>query len=172
MTGKNWIPLKQAAQQLGENAETTRLRAVGRELVAEQRGRGRQWFIESQSLASLVSTRDGSQAPDARLDRLESKIDLLASGVEQLRADVEGVRGDRTDEGVNLDALGQERDRYRAEASTFREAAIRANAGQRAIVEGFRKVLDAVEENANALSELLGPQSPNDVAAHPEIGNR
>lgn len=162
----DWVSLKQAAQQLDENAETTRLRIGRGELRGEQRGRGGRWFVEPQSLANLVSARGGSQRPEARIGSLESKIDQLTSAVEQLRSDMQGLRSDPIEQRVDLETLARERDRYRAEASTLREAAIRANAGQRSMAEGFRKVLDAVDENANALSELLGPQSPADVGSH------
>ena len=131
----------------------------------EQRGPGRRWFIEPESLAELVVARGGATNADARIESLETKINSLTSELQHLRRELEALRADPSDpaSASGFEVLRRERDHYRAEASTLREAAIRANAGQRLLAEGFRKVLDAIEENADALSETLGPRSPDDV---------
>lgn len=90
---------------------------------------------------------------------LEAKVDSLESTVRRLSAHFDAVGGEPSES----ETVRQERDRYRAEASALREAAIRANAAQRSMADGFRRVLDAVEENADAMTEVLGPRSVSDL---------
>jgi chromosome segregation ATPase len=167
VVSKTWVPLKLAAEQLGENVETTRLRLVHRQLKGEKRGR--RWFVEPQALAKEVAERGGTRSPLARIDSLEANVGALAAEVERLGVEFAELRDRPNDPTLELEVLRRERDRYRAEASTLREAAIRANAGQRSIAAGFRKVLDAVDENADALTELLGPRDVSDLLESREL---
>jgi hypothetical protein len=159
----NWIALARAAEQLGENAETTRLRIGRRELKGEKRGRAGRWFIEPQSLARLVAARGGSRTADARFDLLESRVDSLTTAVQELIARIQTLPSAPADRTLEMGMLSRQRDRFRAEASTFREAAMRANASQRSMAAAFRLVLDALDENADALTEMLGPRDLDDL---------
>jgi chromosome segregation ATPase len=161
MSSPEFVPLKIAAAALGESTENTRLRAKRGALVAKQRGRRNEWFIESKSLAKLLGDL-------GRTPRTAPAIDELAAEVRLLAAEVEALKGRASTSDDEVQSLRLERDRYRAEASTMRETAIRANAAQRAAAAGFRQVLEALEEQANALTELLGPRSPSEFGVSDE----
>lgn len=151
---REFVPLAEAARALGETPENTRLRLLRKELVGEQRGKGRRWHVEAESLARLVDLRPARASVDRRIDQLTAEMREIAAEVEHLRT--------RAGTAEELHTVRRERDRYRAEASTMREAAIRANAAQRAAAKGFRDVLDALDYQADALTELLGPRSPEE----------
>jgi hypothetical protein len=81
----------------------------------------------------------------------------------QLTAIVDGlVERDRA-AGDRLAAIEDERDRYRAEAAAAKEVALRVNAAAREAGEGTRKLLEALELQADALSQFLAPGSPADL---------
>jgi hypothetical protein len=139
---------------------TRKLIETGR-LVGEQRGGRNQWFIDPQSLANEIAERGGPWETD--VDRLAAEVRGLVGRVVALEgSDLAGSSGART---------AAARDQYRAEASTMREVAIRANAAQRAAIAGFRQMLEAMDEQTNLVSELLGPRTPADFDA-PGDGKR
>jgi chromosome segregation ATPase len=151
-----FVPLKEAARQLGETRERTRQRLIDRQLVGEQRGKKRLWFVDAKSLATVLEAL-GRVAND--------DLAALAAEVKRLASEIAALKAAQSPSDQELGRLRGERDRYRAEAATMREAAIHANAAQRAAVESFRRLLDALEEQADAVTELLGPRSPEDLAS-------
>jgi len=156
----DWIALKAAATKLRLGAEMTRKLAKNGQLVGEQRGGRNQWFIDPQSLANEIAERGGPW---------EGEVEKLADEVRRLVGKVAALETAGTGDPHEARAASQ-RDQYRAEAATMREVAIRANAAHRAAVGGFRQMLEAMEEQTNLVSELLGPRTPVDLGASGEAG--
>lgn len=151
----DWVPLSVAASTLRLGVERTRKLLADGPLLGEQRGGRNQWFVDPQSLAKELAERGGPW--ESELDRLIAEVHGLVGRVVALEAsEWPSSAGART---------AAERDHYRAEASTMREVAIRANAAQRAAIAGFRQMLEAMDEQANLVSELLGPRTPADLHA-------
>lgn len=158
----DWIPLKAAAPELRLSQEMTRQLVDSGPLVGEQRGGRNQWFIDPQSLANEVAKRGGPWM---------NAVDTLAAEVRTLGERVAALEGSgrvSSPEG----RTATERDHYRAEASTMREVAIRANAAQRAAFASFRQMLEAMDEQTNLVSELLGPRTPVDLGAADDVSGR
>ena len=57
-------------------------------------------------------------------------------------------------------------DRYRADAATSREAALRVNAAAKDLREVVRRLLGVLDEQSEALTQLLAPATPADI--HPD----
>jgi hypothetical protein len=60
-------------------------------------------------------------------------------------------------------AIEADRDRYRADATTSREAALRVNAAAKDLREVVGRLLGVLDEQSEALTQLLAPATPADV---------
>jgi hypothetical protein len=60
-------------------------------------------------------------------------------------------------------AISRERDRYRADAAAAREAVLRLAGVNRDAVGAARQLLDALDAQADAIAQLVGPGSPQDL---------
>jgi hypothetical protein len=151
----DWLPLKAAARELRLDPERARQLAQAGTLVGEKRGGRNAWFIDPQSLAKELKVRGGPW--EDGVAKLAAEVRSLAGQV----AALEGAgAGARSESGAEA-----ERDQYRAEAATMREVATRANAAHRDTIAGFRQVLEAMEEQTNLVSELLGPRTLAELPA-------
>jgi hypothetical protein len=64
---------------------------------------------------------------------------------------------------ASVDAIARERDRYRADAASAREAALHLASGTRDAVGAARQLLDALDAHAEAIAQLVRPGSPQDL---------
>jgi hypothetical protein len=87
----------------------------------------------------------------------------LARRVDQLAKDIEAIRTERADQAELMAAIARERDAYRAEASTARDVALRINASARDARTALRMLIDALDNQGEAVSQLLLPGSPADL---------
>jgi hypothetical protein len=62
-----------------------------------------------------------------------------------------------------VEALQRERDRFRAEAASAKEAALRVNAAARDTDKAVRGLLEVLEAQADALTQLLAPSTADDL---------
>ncbi|HUX86329.1 MAG TPA: hypothetical protein VMW65_04955, partial [Chloroflexota bacterium] len=60
-------------------------------------------------------------------------------------------------------AIEADRDRYRADAATSREAALRVNAAARDLRDVVQRLVGVLDEQSEALTQLLAPATPADV---------
>jgi hypothetical protein len=87
----------------------------------------------------------------------------LAAEVQRLADAVRRLEGRERDPSGHLDALTRERDRYRADAATMREAALRLNALAGDACGAMRQTLEMLDQQRDALAQLLSPGSPQDL---------
>jgi hypothetical protein len=84
-----------------------------------------------------------------RLDRIEGCMgEVAAAGAASVAA---------------MEALARERDRHRADTAAAREVALRLTGVTRDVVGASRQLLDALETQAEAVGQLVGPGSLQDL---------
>lgn len=145
-----------AATELGLSSQAVRDRIIDGRLDASKGPTGR-WEIASASLDGYIAAHgrrrrgeaDPSQDVMRRLDELATSIDLL--------------RKDRGASAGLLESVERDRDRYRAEAATAREAALRVVAAARDTYAAIEQLLPALREQNDALAQLLVPGSPQEL---------
>jgi excisionase family DNA binding protein len=142
------LTTKAAAVALGVTQQTVRNWIDSGKLKGTRSGRPYQ--VTSQSVEQILA-QEGKRTLAPR-HRSQTEIDALAKEVRRL-----------ADQSAAVAALASERDRYRAEAATLREAAAQVNAASREAYAGMRQLLDAMQLQSEALSQLLGPSTPDDV---------
>lgn len=146
-----------AATELGLSPQAIRDRIRAGQLDASKGPTGR-WEITSASIDGYIAAHgrrrrageaDFNQEVMCRLDELATSIDLL-----------------RKDRGASvglLEPVERERDRYRAEAASAREAALRVVAAARDTYAAIEQLLPVLREQNDALAQLLAPGSPQDL---------
>lgn len=147
------MTVSQAASALGVSTETIRKWLKNGLLTGELATTGGRWRVDTASVHERIANfgQKSSRADD--IAALSAKIEQIARDVDRLAADPSG----------DLETVTKERDKYRAEASTMRETALRLNAAAREVNGAVRQTLDVLEFQSEALSELLGPGSPQDI---------
>ncbi len=113
---------------------------------------GRAWRVDAAALPAGGSRATRTVALDAllqRLDRIEERVGQVAAS----QAAAEEAR----------EALARERDQHRADAAAAREAALRLTGVARDAVGASRQLLEALEGQADAIAQLVGPGSPRDL---------
>lgn len=146
-----------AAAELDLSPQAVRNRIKDGQLDASKGPTGR-WEIASESLESYIAAhgrrrRAREAGPNHEVTR---RLDELATAIDLLRA----TRGASV--GV-LESVERERDRYRAEAASAREAALRVVAAARDTYAAIEQLLPVLREQNDALAQLLAPGSPQDL---------
>lgn len=147
------IPAAQAAQQLRVTPQT--VRNWLRDGQLEGAKRGTRWFVERTSIELRELDAGGPQTAGREI---EDRLDEIAISVERLLSQ-------ESQSSQLLAAVERERDRYRAEAATSKEAALRVNAAAAEIDGAVRRLLKVLELQSGALEQLLAPSSPQDLIA-------
>jgi transposase len=147
------IGVTDAAARLGVTTQTVRNWIRRGDLDA--RLRGRTWVIDGASLQRLATTRP-RRSDRASSGPIEDRLEDLTAAVERLTAS-------QSTSAELLEALRRERDRFRAEAAASKEAALRVNSAARDTHRAVRQLLDVLEHQADALTQLLAPGSPEDL---------
>jgi excisionase family DNA binding protein len=119
------------------------------------RKEGRLWLVREQDVDRLAAGRAASQ-PRASTAGVEDRLRELTEAVALLN-EREAASA------ALVEALARERDRFRADAAASREAALRVNAAAREIDRAVRGLLDVLELQSDALTQLLAPASPEDL---------
>jgi predicted DNA-binding protein (UPF0251 family) len=143
-----------AAAQVGVSTQTIRNWLRSSKLRGYQDDQGR-WQVE---LASL----HGQRTKPAR-ESGEPPVDDLRREIQQIAAAVNALKLSEATSLRLVDSLERERDRYRAEASAAREAALSLVAAAREVDGAVRQTLRVLELQAEALVQLLAPGSPGDL---------
>jgi hypothetical protein len=151
------VGIRTAATELGLSPQTIRNRIKAGQLDASKGPTGR-WEIASASLDGYIAAYGrGRQAKEANPDReVMHRLDELATSIDLLR------KGHGASVGL-LEAIERERDRYRAEAASAREAALRVVAAARDTYAAIEQLLPVLREQNDALAQLLAPGSPQDL---------
>jgi hypothetical protein len=155
MSDQTWMRVGAVAKDLGLSTQAVRDLIRSEKLAGSKDPEGR-WLIDAASTAAYLETH-GRRKPDAAsVEKIERRLDDLAQEVEALKKSSVGS--------VDLLAAAErERDRFRAEAATAREAALRlvGSAEEKShVVEGLLKVLQQQEA---AVLQLLAPASLDDL---------
>jgi excisionase family DNA binding protein len=146
------LRVTQVARRLSVTQQAVRDWIRAGELAA--RKHGRIWLVDARDLERFAGTRPARQQPAS--DSVGDQLRELTEAVAQL--------GEREAASARLvEALERERDRFRAEAAASKEAALRVNAAAQEIDKAVRRLLEVLELQADALTQLLAPSSPDDL---------
>jgi excisionase family DNA binding protein len=140
----------EAARRLGITQQAVRDRVRAGTLSG--RREGREWRVDAANLPSKAPATPRALSTGViaqRLTDIESRLSEMSSA--QQSADSAAA------------AIARERDRYRAEAAAAREAALRLSGVTRDAVGAARQLLEALDAQAEAIAQLVGPGSPQDV---------
>jgi len=144
------ISVAEAAKRLGCTTQTVRNWLQAGKLTGHQTGKRRIWHIDEASVPQ--PTRPGSTSLLVVSGEAHEVLEQLRELMDRELAAERLVR-----------AIEADRDRYRAEAATSREAALRVNAAARELREVVRRLVGVLDEQAEALTQLLAPATPADV---------
>lgn len=140
----------EAAHRLGITQQAVRDRLRAGTLTG--RSEGRAWRVDVASLPT-----EGTRAtPEATLDALVRRLDRIEERLGVLAAVQEAAK-------ESQEALVRERDRHHADAAAAREAALQLTGVTRDAVGASRQLLEALERQADAIAQLVGPGSPGDL---------
>lgn len=149
-TKSQTVGTREAARRLGISQQAVRDRLRAGTLSGHQ-ARG-EWRVAAAQLPAQAPPTTNAATHSAiteRLAAIEQRISSMAAAQEA--AESAG------------DAITRERDRYRAEAASAREAALRLAGVTRDAVGATRQLLDALDAQADAIAQLVGPASPQDL---------
>jgi Helix-turn-helix domain len=114
------------------------------------------WVVDSASVERCAAARPLPAAGVRADGGTEKRLEDLTAVVAAL------VARERSAEDL-LEALQRERDRFRSEAATAKEAALRVNAAARETQAAVRQLLAVLELQTDALTQLLVPSSLEDL---------
>jgi hypothetical protein len=142
------IGVTEAAARLGLTPQAVRDRIRAGVLPGGKDERGR-WRMPTAAVPSTPSAPPGTAAIVARLEQLSAEVSVL--------------RDAQARDARLVDEVSAQRDRYRADAASAREVALRLNVAVAEIRASARSLLDALDAQSDALTELLAPGSPADL---------
>jgi excisionase family DNA binding protein len=123
---------------------------------------GGRWLVEASSVTEYLERYGRKKGGDLGQLGVERRLDELARSIDSLRE--AGALSARL-----LAATERERDRYRADAATAREAALRLVAASQETNSAASELLGGLQRQQDALIQLLAPASPADLSpANPE----
>ena len=147
---KQTITVAEAAKRLGCTTQTVRNWLLAGKLTGYQSGKRRIWHVDEASVTPLI--RPGSTSP------------LVVSGeVHEVLEQLRQLMGRELAAERLVRAIEADRDRYRADAATSREAALRVNAAARDLRDVVQRLVGVLDEQSEALTQLLAPATPADV---------
>jgi hypothetical protein len=119
----------------------------------------KRWQITRESVARLQAKRGGvnARASDA------SDFTSLATDIERLSTAIRRLEERDPSAAPLLDAMTRERDRYRAETLALRGATLEMRASTAPLIEAVKQLILVIEARDNALGQLLGPSSLEDL---------
>ncbi len=157
MSTQTWIRVTPLADQLGLTAQAVRNLIHAGKLDADKDPEGR-WLIDVASAAEYLANHGRHKPATVGLEAVERKLEELARDISELRE--LNMSTSRL-----LDAVERERDRYRVDASTTRAASLSllgASRETRSVVTGL---LASLQQQEDALVQLLAPGSPEELTA-------
>jgi hypothetical protein len=150
------------AEDLGLSPQGVRDLIRGGKLTGCKDPRGR-WLVEASSVAEYLERYGRKKPGDLGHPRIEQRLDKLARSIDSLReASALSAR--------LLTATERERDRYRADAATAREAALRLVAASQETNSAASELLGGLQRQQDALIQLLAPGSPADLPPASQSG--
>lgn len=166
-----------AAERLGICSQAVRDRLHAQTLRGYQTDTGR-WRVDAASVEQAVRRADRGRAADedlehrvgdltAEMRELAAAVRDLAAGAPRVNALEAAVAALTTRDAATMErlrGLERERDRYRSDASAVRAAALAVNAAASDLDGSVRQVLGVLVHQRDALTQLLAPGSPEDIA--------
>lgn len=150
--GGRTMGVTEAARELSVTPQTIRNWIRAERLEGKKVGRA--WVVSAAAVQ-----REAQRAPRReRSGSTERQLAALVAAVERLEA-----RSTTSEELLEL--TRRERDHFRADAATAREAALRVNAAAGEINAAVRHLLSILELQSDALTQLLAPATPGDLRA-------
>jgi transposase-like protein len=145
------LRVSEVARRLGVTSQAVRDWIRSGQIVA--RKSDRIWIVDGNSVECFAATRRDLKLAPARVeDRLRELTEAVAQLSAREAASAQLLR-----------AVERERDRFRAEAAASKEAALRVNSAAREVDQAVRHLLEVLELQADALTQLLAPSSPEDL---------
>jgi hypothetical protein len=159
-----YLTVAAAAGRLGVSDQTVRNRLRSGPLRGRQDASG-YWQVEAASVEEYRAAHPSAFADAdladsdvaSRLEELGVKVDALLARDAATADLVASLQRERA-------ALARERDHYRADAAAAKAAALDVNAAARGLDASVRPMLDVLERQRDALTQLLAPGSPEDLA--------
>jgi hypothetical protein len=146
----------QVASRLGVTPERVRQMLREGKLEGIQAPNGR-WQITCASVTGHLQKMGRTPRKDIADD-----LSALALQVQRLSESVDSL--ERREGAVGtFSAISRERDRYRADVTAMRGAALEIQASTTGLTEAVQQLLVVIERQANALGQLLAPASADDV---------
>jgi hypothetical protein len=150
-----WIRVGPAAEELGLSTQTVRNLIRSEMLKGSKDTRGR-WRVDAHSVRDYAARHGHRQRSRFNTEDVERRLEELAHSVDSL------IESDRSSTRL-LDAVERERDRHRADAAAAREAALRLVASTQDANSAVSELLKALQQQGDALVQLLAPGSPEDL---------
>jgi DNA-binding transcriptional MerR regulator len=150
------LSVSAAATRLGVSPQSIRNWLGEGKLQGSQRPNGR-WEVDGASVEAIRAKSPRSTPAEAASDEVKNQLAALRAGMEELQSD-------RADTRDLIRALERERDRYRGEASAVRAAALSLSGAARELDASVRGLLDVLALQADALTQLLTPNSPDELS--------
>lgn len=141
------VGASEAARRLGLTPQAVRDRIRLGTLPGHKNERG-QWRVPEAALPAAANE------PAA----------TLAKRVAALEREVEVLRTARGEHDGLLAAIAADRDRHRADAIAAREAALQLNVTIAELRASVRSLLNALDGQAHALTQMLAPGSPEELS--------
>lgn len=149
-----WLTTAQVAEVLGVGEERVRQLCRAGELAARKVRSGREWQVDATAVAGRAGSVARPRRPRSPAPAGPS-LDELAEAVAR--------RLDWPLNEATLCEVERERDRYRSEAAAVRESALHLSRAVTEVRAGMTALLDAMDEQAEALAALLAPGAVADL---------
>lgn len=150
----DWLTTAQAAEVLGVGEERVRQLCRSGELVAGKVRSGPEWQVDAASVAERANSVARPRRPRSPATGGPSLDELVAAVARRL--------GTSSEDAILRD-VERERDRYRSDAAAVRESALHLTRAVTEVRAGMTALLDAMDEQAEALAALLAPGGVADL---------
>ena len=167
-----------AAAEFGVTAQAVRDRCK-KGLLAYKAVSSRKWLVDRGDVERYLSEHPGPRASSDAADRFRRVSEapsatsrppelppLAAAQLSRLSAAVRKLE-DRSEDSSLIATLEWQRDHYRAEAAAISAAALSVNAAAQELRTVVVSLVAALDAQSDALSQLLGPASPQDMTRTP-----
>lgn len=145
-----------AARKLGVSDQTVRNWLQTGDLEGHKASNGR-WAVQNADVQRRLAKFGRKKRGVGDLGPLAAEVRRLAEAVEELRQERAPVSP------AEVELLMKDRDRYRTDAATMREAAFHLNSAAGEAYDAMKQTLSVLEAQREALAQLLGPGSPEDL---------
>jgi hypothetical protein len=155
MPEERWRRVSSVAQELGLSKQGVRDLVHHHKLEASKDPEGR-WLIDAASADAYLAVHGSRKRADTDMQQIERRLEELVQSVASL-AESNGSAAQL------LKATERERDKYRADSASVREAALRLVSAAHETNSAVSGLLSVLQQQQDALVQLLAPGSLDDL---------